>query len=262
MQIEDRSLLSVRPYESNPRTNDDAVDAVAASISEFGFRQPIVVDADDVIVCGHTRYKAALKLGLETVPVHVVTDLAPDQIRAYRIADNKVGEMAGWDPDLLATELTMLRDYGIDLGLLGFDEDEIAVALANDVSVESGLTDPDDVPEPPDDPTTRYGDIWVLGEHRLVCGDSSSVADLDMLLGGATIDLVNMDPPYNVGVEPRGTNHSRARDRPLANDFVSDEEFERLLSDWFNNASRALKPGGSFFIWGGYANIANYPRRS
>ncbi|MBM3983832.1 MAG: chromosome partitioning protein ParB [Planctomycetes bacterium] len=289
MKIELWPLERVKPYPGNPRQNDDAVDAVAASLREFGFRQPIVVDAEGVIIAGHTRYKAARKLGLEKVPVHVAKDLTPEQIRAYRIADNQTASLATWDYDLLPIELAGLKEANYDLGLLGFDADELAKLL--DPTLKDGLTDPDEVPEPPDAATTQPGDLWVLGDHRLLCGDSSKPADVDRLLGGAGIHLVNTDPPYNVKVEPRsnnaiaaglssfaGTTHHqrldverhpekakptgkklRAKDRPLANDFVSEETFDRLLRAWFGNIARVLLPGRAAYIWGGYANCANYP---
>ncbi len=288
MHIEMRPIVDIRPYENNPRQNDAAVDAVAESIRQFSFRQPIVVDTDGVIICGHTRYKAALKLGLQEVPVHVATALAPEQIKAYRIADNKTAGLAVWDYELLPIELAELQGVGVDLGLLGFSQDELAKIL--DPGVKDGLTDPDEVPEPPDEAITKPGDVWILGDHRLLCGDSSKPEDVDRLLAGATMQLVNTDPPYNVKVEPRSNNaiaagnssftnyhHQqldlarhpekskptnrklRAKDRPLANDFVSDEEFDRLLHAWFGNMARVLDPGRGFYIWGGYANCANYP---
>jgi DNA modification methylase len=289
MKIELRKLSDIKPYENNPRLNDDAVEAVAASIREFGFRQPIVVDAEGVIICGHTRYKAALKLGLEKVPVHVAKDLTPEQIKAYRIADNKTAELSDWNYELLPIELGELQGMNYDLGLLGFDQDELAKLL--DPGLKDGLCDPDDVPAPPDEATTRPGDLWVLGNHRLLCGDSSKAEDVNRLLDGASIHLVNTDPPYNVKVEPRsnnaiaaglssfaGTTHHqkldverhpekakptgkklRAKDRPLANDFVSDEAFEQMLHAWFGNLARVLLPGRGFYIWGGYANVGNYP---
>jgi len=290
VNIELRPLAGIKPYEQNPRINDAAVDAVAESIRRFGFRQPIVVDEAGVIVCGHTRWKAAQKLGLEQVPVHVARDLTPEQIRAYRIADNKTAELAEWNLELLPVELAGLKDAGIDWSLLGFDADELAMLL--DPGVKQGLTDPDDVPEPPDEAITQPGDRWVLGDHRLPCGDSSSAADVDRLLDGAAIHLVNTDPPYNVRVEPRSNNaiaaglssfgepglmhhqgfdvarqgvkkatttRLRPKDRPLANDFVSDEEFDKLLHAWFGNIARVLLPGRGFYIWGGYASCGNYP---
>jgi len=289
MKIELWKLSEIKPYPNNPRINDDAVEAVAASIREFGFRQPIVVDAEGVIICGHTRYKAAMKLGLEKAPVHVAKDLSPAQIKAYRIADNRAAENATWDFDLLPIELGELQAMDFDLGLLGFDADELTKILAP--AGNEGLTDPDDIPAPPDAATTQPGDLWVLGNHRLLCGDSSKPADVDRLLAGAVVHLANTDPPYNVKVEPRsnnaiaaglssfaGTTHHqgldlarhpekskptqkklRPKDRPLANDFVSDEEFDRLLAAWFGNIARVLIPGGGFYIWGGYANLGNYP---
>jgi len=286
MKIELRKLSEIRPYEQNPRVNDQAVDAVVASIRQFGFRQPIVVDAEGVIAVGHVRYKAAVKMGLEEVPVHVARDLTPDQARAYRIADNKTGELADWDLELLPIELAELQGAGLDLGLLGFSAEELAELL--DAGVKEGLTDPDQVPEPPDEPVTRPGDLWILGEHRLLCGNAGAQADVDRLLHGQPIHLVNTDPPYNVKVEPRSnnaiaaagkrrtTNQSRdvarhpaksqpttkklrPKDRPLENDYVSDKEFARLLRAWFGQAARVLLPGRSFYVWGGYANVANYP---
>ena len=260
-----------------------------------------MVDGEGVIVCGHTRYKAALKLGLEKVPVHVAKDLSPEQIRAYRIADNQTASLATWNYDLLPIELAGLKEANYDLGLLGFDPDELAKLL--DPTLRDGLTDPDDVPAPPDAAITQPGELWVLGNHRLLCGDSSSPADVDRLLDCASIHLVNTDPPYNVKVEPRSNNaiaaglssfpatkqgaidaadaggmhHQgfdlardktkskpttkklRPKDRPLANDFVSDEAFDALLDAWFGNMARVLEPGRGFYIWGGYANLGNYP---
>ena len=204
MKIELRRIGDVHPYPNNPRINDDAVDTVAGSIKEFGFRQPIVVDSDGVIICGHTRFKAAKKLGLEKVPVHVAQDLSPEQIKAYRIADNKTAELAEWNYDLLPIELADLQSCNYDLGLLGFDQDELARLLNPELS--EGLTDPDDIPAPPDEAITQPGDLWVLGNHRLLCGDSSNPQHLARLLGDQTIQLVNMDPPYNVKVEPRSNN--------------------------------------------------------
>jgi hypothetical protein len=288
MQIELWPIERVKPYERNPRQNDGAVDAVAASIREFGFRQPIVVDQYGVIVVGHTRWKAAQKLGLKEVPVHVAQDLTPEQAKAYRLADNATNELAEWDKELLPLELADLQSIGFELGLLGFGEDELAKYLQ---PVTDGNCDPDDVPAPPDEPTTRPGDLWLLGDHRLLCGDSSKPEDVDRLLDGAPIHLVNTDPPYNVRVEPRsnnaiaaglssfqGTQHHqqldlarhpekakptqkklRPKDRSLANDFVTDQEFDRLLDAWFSNAAHVLQPGRGFYVWGGYANLGNYP---
>lgn len=288
MKVQLRPISEIRPYAGNPRRNDQAVDAVAESIRQFGFRQPIVVDSDGVIVIGHTRYKAAMKLGLEKVPVHVAKDLSAEQARAYRIADNKTAELAEWNYELLPIELGELQGMNYDLGLLGFSEEELAKLL--DPGVKEGLTDPDEVPEPPDEAITQPGDLWVLGDHRLLCGDAGKTEDVDRLLDGNPVHLVNTDPPYNVRVEPRSNNaiaagnssftsyhHQqmdlarhpekakkthrklRAKDRPLENDFVGDEQFDRLLHAWFGNLARVLLPGHAFYIWGGYANCGKYP---
>ena len=288
MQIETRSIDDIKPYEKNPRYNAPAVAAVAKSIEQFGFRQPIVIDEGGVIIAGHTRYKAALRLEIKEVPVHVAQGLTPEQVRAYRIADNKTADLASWDTGLLPDELLAIQNDGFDLPSLGFSDAELAALLGNDAG--GGAGDPDSAPEPPEDATTCRGDIWILGDHRLMCGDSGNPADLDRLLDGATIDLVNMDPPYNVKVEPRSNNaiaasnkgkqqthhqkldlvrhpgkakgtteKMRPKDRQLENDFVTDEAFQEMLRAWFGNASRVLRPGGSFYIWGGYTNLTNYP---
>src|SRR5947207_6304121 len=165
MQVTMRPLASIRPYQNNPRVNDPAVKAVANSIREFGFRQPIVVDEAGVIVVGHTRYKAAMELGLTEVPVHVAVGLSPAQAKTYRLADNQTARLSGWDYELLPVELAELKEMDFDLGLTGFSADELTELLA--AGADPGLTDPDAIPEPPDAAFTQPGDLWVLGEHRL-----------------------------------------------------------------------------------------------
>ena len=196
MHVEMRPIDTIRPYENNPRLNDAGVDAVAESIREFGFRQPIVVDEDGVIIVGHTRYKAALKLGLDEVPVHVAVGLSPAQAKAYRLADNQTATLSQWDDDKLPLELAQLQEMGFDLDLTGFSADELMRLLGSETN--EGQADPDAVPEPPDEAITQPGDLWLLGKHRLFCGDSSKPEDVDRLLDGAAIHLVNTDPPYNV----------------------------------------------------------------
>jgi ParB-like chromosome segregation protein Spo0J len=171
MEVKLVSIDQIKPYEANPRINDAAVDAVATSLREFGFRQPIVVDSGLVIICGHTRWKAARKLGLAKVPVHIAKDLTPEQVKAYRLADNKTNELAEWNMDLLPIELKDLQAADFDLSLLGFDEDELAKLL--DGGVQDGLTDPDDVPAAPEEPITRPGDLWLLGTFTTCphCGE-------------------------------------------------------------------------------------------
>lgn len=225
MSVELRPLDAVRPYANNPRQNDDAVEAVAESIRRFGFRQPIVVDQDGVIVAGHTRFRAAQRLGLATVPVHVATDLSPDEVRAYRLADNKTAELASWDDAMLSIELDALRGAGIDWTLLGFDEEELAKLLAP--AGTEGLTDPDAVPEKPADPITKPGDLWLLGKHRLLCGDSTSATDVARLLDGAVPALMVTDPPYGVEYDPEwrmdaGLTGNTARMGKVMNDDRAD----------------------------------------
>ena len=225
MSVELRPLEAVRPYANNPRQNDDAIEAVAESIRRFGFRQPIVVDADGVIVAGHTRFRAAQRLGLATVPVHVATDLTPDEVRAYRLADNKTAELASWDDAMLSIELDALRGAGIDWTLLGFDEEELAKLLAP--AGTEGLTDPDAIPEKPADPITRPGDLWLLGKHRLLCGDSTSATDVARLLDGAVPALMVTDPPYGVEYDPEwrmdaGLTGNTARMGKVMNDDRAD----------------------------------------
>ncbi|HVY62849.1 MAG TPA: DNA modification methylase [Planctomycetota bacterium] len=295
------ALDDLKPWDKNPRLNDQAVDRVAESIKRFGFGAPILARrADKEVIAGHTRLKAARKLGLDRVPVRFL-DLDPADAHLLSLADNKLGEIAEWDDEGLAAVLRELQAEDMDLGdfeMAGFEGDALAELLAE----EGGGGNPDAVPEAPDEAITKSGDLWILGDHRLLCGDSSKPADVDRLLGGAVIHLVNTDPPYNVKVEPRSNNaiaaglssfppsssaieasdaqgmhhqgfdlarHKtkskrttkklRAKDRPLANDFVSDEEFDRMLRAWFGNMARVLVDGGSFYIWGGYANCANYP---
>ncbi len=293
MEIVLKSVSEIKPYDRNPRVNDGAVAAVMASLKEFGFRQPLVVDSDMILIVGHTRWKAAQKLGLEQVPVHIARDLTVAQVKALRIADNQTATIAEWDFELLPLELGELESLEFDLSLLGFEEDQLLKIMHPEV--QDGECDPDEVPAPPDEPITQPGDLWILGNHRLLCGDSANPADVDRLLSGQPIHIINMDPPYNVKVEPRSNNaiaagnssfastskkrthHQsmdlalhpekakptqaklRAKDRPLANDFVTDGEFDKLLDGWFGNAARVLLPGRGFYIWGGYANCANYP---
>src|SRR4051794_39807975 len=189
MKIELWDISRIKPYPNNPRVNDAAVAAVAASLKEFGWRQPLVVDTDGILIVGHTRWKAAQHLGWQQVPVHVATDMTEAQIKAYRIADNQTASIAEWDYDLLPVELTDLKEMAFDLSLLGFEDDELAKLLDGDAA--AGLTDPDDIPGPPDEAITKPGDLWILGNHRLLCADSSKPEDVDRLLDGAAIHLVN-----------------------------------------------------------------------
>ena len=188
MKIIEKSVEELTPYENNPRKNDGAVDAVAASIREFGFKVPIIIDKDNVIVAGHTRLKAARKLGLETVPCIIADDLSPKQIQAFRLADNKTAELADWDFDMLSVELSDLDD--IDMSEFGFDMSEFeepAEAAEDDYDYDS-----------PVESRVKQNDVWALGAHRLMCGDSTDPAVIDRLMDGVKADMVFTDPPYNV----------------------------------------------------------------
>ena len=188
MDIVEKKLADIKPYEKNPRNNDNAVDEVANSISSFGFKVPIVIDKDNVIVCGHTRYKASKKLGLEIVPCVIADDLTEEQIKAYRLADNKVSELAEWDIDLLGEELGDIFD--IDMSDFGFDLSEEEEEEEEETEVIE-----DEVPQEVE-PVAKMGDIWQLGRHRLMCGDSTSVTDVEKLMNGNKADMVFTDPPY------------------------------------------------------------------
>jgi DNA modification methylase len=260
---------------------------------EFGWTNPVLVGSDGVVIAGHARLQAARKLGLSEVPVIVLDHLSEAQRRALVIADNQLAIAGtGWDEEVLRGLLVDLRQDEFNLDLLGFSDEEIAAWLTKDPEApQEGLSEEDAVPEPLEEPVTRRGDLWILGNHRLLCGDSASIEDVKRLVEGAPVDLVNTDPPYNVRVEPRSnnaiaaglssfaglqhhqsfdvhrgaskakatTNKMRPKDRALANDFMKDGDYDVLLRKWFGNLAEVLKPGASFYIWGGYANCANYP---
>lgn len=244
---------ALTPYPDNPRKNDAAVDAVAESIRRFGFRQPIVVDEAKVIVVGHTRWRAAKKLGLAEVPVHVARDLTPEQARAYRIADNQTATLAEWDDDRLARELLALQAANVDLGTLGFDGDEVA-RLLHAATPPVTLADPDDAPEPPADAETRPGDVWQLGPHRLLCGDSTKAEDVRRVMAGDSADLLLTDPPYGVAYTG-GT----AEKLTIANDDLDEDELRAFLAKAFAAGAGVLKPGGGFYLW--HADLVSLPVR-
>ncbi|MBX9677757.1 MAG: ParB N-terminal domain-containing protein [Gemmataceae bacterium] len=239
MHIVERKPTDLTPYPGNPRLNDAGVDAVARSIQAFGFRQPIVVDENGVIVVGHTRHKAALKLGLELVPVHVAIGLTEAQLKAYRIADNQTATLSEWDDDKLAMELLELSNLDYDLDLTGFSADEIASYIE---SPAEGLTDPDDIPEPPVDPITQPGDLWLLGHHRLLCGDSTSAADVARLLGDRRPFLMVTDPPYGVEYDPEWRKEAGVSESARTGKVVNDH-----LVDW--SAAYKLFPGDVAYVW-------------
>jgi DNA modification methylase len=258
------------------------------SLEKFNLMSIPVVDLDGRIVSGHQRCRILIALGRgdETIDVRIPNrKLTTEEYLEANLRENK--NLGEWD-------FAELANFGEDMLLeVGFEKDELDTMFGLDPA--PGNTDPDEVPEPPDEAITQPGDLWILGDHRLLCGDSGSPDDLDRLLAGATIHLVNTDPPYNVNVEPRSNNaiasgsrclphiskaqlhhqgfdlarypekskpttaKMRPKDRPLANDFMSDEDFAEILMAWFGNIARALQPGRAFYIWGGYINCGNYP---
>jgi len=237
-------IASVVPYARNPRKNAGAVAKVAASLAEFGWRQPIVVDSANVIVVGHTRLLAAQQLGMTEVPVHVADGLTANQIKAYRIADNRVHEEAEWDDELLALELGDLRDAGMDLALTGFDEDELARLT---IETTDGLTDPDDVPDAPAEPATVLGDVWLLGRHRLVCGDSTTVDAVDACLAGVKPHLMVTDPPYGVEYDADWRNHRIGTDGKAIGARAVGKVANDDRADW--SEAWALFPGDVAYVW-------------
>lgn len=252
MKVQNVNIDTIKPYENNPRDNDGGVDAVANSIKEFGWQQPIVVDKDHVIIAGHTRYKAAKKLGLKEVPLVVADKLTDEQVKAYRLADNKTGELTDWDDDLLSDELGDILD--IDMSDFGFDLD-----LGSD---DEEVQEDDFDEEPPEKPKSRLGQIYQLGRHRLMCGDSTNPEMVKKLVGGVQCDLLLTDPPYNVdygGAAMSKTKQSTTRkDSQLDNDKLSDEKFHQFLLSAFENASNNIKPGASFYIWYAQSQSVNF----
>ena len=241
MDILNLGLEEIKPYEKNPRNNDNAVDAVAASISEFGFKVPIIIDKDNIIVAGHTRYKAAKKLGLKTVPCIKADDLTDEQVKAFRLADNKVAEQAEWDFDLLNEELETIT---MDMEQFGFD-------LPEDDEEETP-TDiiEDDVPDVPEEPKSKYGQVYQLGNHRLMCGDSTKKEDVDKLLNGVKADLLFTDPPYNVSMESKSKDVLKSDNYShIENDDLSEDEFKMFLQSVFTNANDSLKDDSSYYVF-------------
>jgi len=249
VKVKQTPIDQVIPYARNPRKNGDAIAKVAASLKEFGWQQPIVVDSEMVVIAGHTRLAAARTLGMEKVPVVIADGLTPAQVKAYRLADNRVSQEAQWDDELLSVELEELLADGYNLSETGFDEDELASLLAQEIE---GLTDEDSVPEVPETPKTVEGDIWILGNHRLMCGDSTSIDAVDKLMDGNDVDCVYTDPPYGIDIVKGGhvgggKLASVGTYVPVANDDNIDVAVEAIQVIQTLNARVEIIWGGNYY---------------
>ncbi|MEQ6340511.1 MAG: site-specific DNA-methyltransferase [Gammaproteobacteria bacterium] len=230
-KIEQWPTAKLLPYARNARTHsDDQVAQIAASIAEFGFTNPILAGSDGVIVAGHGRLAAAQKLGLAVVPVVVLDHLSSTQRRALVIADNRIAENAGWDDAMLRIEIASLQDDNFDVSLTGFDADALAELMAGDEPDGEGETDDDAVPEVSETPVSRPGDVWLLGGHRLLCGDSTVAESYDRVLDGEPVDMVFTDPPYNVNYANSAKDKMRGKDRAILNDNLGDGFYDFLLA--------------------------------
>jgi len=251
MKIEQVKLDALIPYARNSRTHSDAqVAQIAASIKEFGFTNPVLIDETGSIIAGHGRVMAARKLAITDVPSIRLTHLTDAQKKAYVIADNKLALNAGWDDEMLAVELTDLKDMGFDLDLTGFSTDEIEALLAP--TGTEGLTDEDAVPEVPEAPVTVLGDVWLLGKHRVMCGDSTSIDAVEKLMDGQKADMVFTDPPFNVGVAG-GTRDARDKKNYrsgeiIKNDALQDGDFLQFLTDAFATMALVIKDGAAVYV--------------
>ncbi len=238
-----RDVSSLKPYERNPRKNDAAVDRMIASIQEFGFKIPVLAKSDGSVIDGHLRLKAAEKLRLMTVPVILCDDWTEAQVKAFRLIVNRSVTWADWDEELLKLELADLKSFDYSLELTGFDPDEIATLLSPAEIL--GLTDEDAAPEAPPDPITQPGDLWVLGNHRLLCGDSTSISDVQRLMEDELADLIFTDPPYNVAYSGRGEVNQLGT---IQNDNLTDDEFDAFIAQVFSCCSMMMRDLAPIYV--------------
>jgi DNA modification methylase len=228
MKVTDVNINLIKPYNDNPRVNEDAIEVVQKSLQEFGFQQPLVLDKNYEIIVGHTRFNASKRLGLKEVPCVIAENLSEERIKAYRIMDNKSAEFASWNYGLLTKEMTDLLQADYDLDFTGFTDEELAdLGLDFDLDefAEEGLTDEDEAPALENEPVTKLGDVWVLGNHRIMCGDSASIDNIDKLMDKNKADLVFTDPPYNIDYQDLKGKHEK-----IKNDKMSDEDFVDFLT--------------------------------
>lgn len=241
LQVTYRDVNGLIPYVNNSRTHsDEQVKQVAASIREFGFTNPVLIDENSTVIAGHGRIMAANLLGLAQVPTITLAGLTDAQKKAYVIADNKLALNAGWDEELLKVELQGLKDLDFDLDLLGFDIDELAGLIPEIETLADGKED--EVPEPPVNPVTKRGDIWLLGNHRLMCGDSTMIDDVNRLMNGNKADMIFTDPPYNVAFNGRSGKHD-----VIKNDNLSKSDFEKFIDDVCQTI-KTINPQ-AYYVW-------------
>jgi len=243
MDVIELPLGQIIPYARNPRQNEKAIATVAASIAEFGWRQPIVVDENMVILAGHTRLAAAQQLGLKSAPVHVAKGLSETQAQAFRIMDNRSAENADWMEDLLSLELSDLLDADYDLELTGFTDEELN-SLLSGLDGENDGEGEDDIPKPPEEPVSRSRDLWLLGNHRLLCGDATVATDVERVLGNVKPLLMITDPPYGVEYDPSWRNQTGAAKTKRTGKVLNDDR-----ADW--REAWTLFPGDVAYVWHG-----------
>jgi DNA modification methylase len=262
MKVKMVAIEDVVPYARNPRKNMAAISKVSASLKEFGWQQPIVVDKEMVVIAGHTRLEAARTLDMKKVPVQIADKLTDAQVKAYRIADNRVSQEAEWDIDLLKLELSDLDGLDYDLLLTGFDDDELNGMLIE--AVEEGLTDEDEVPPLPEQPVSVLGDLWTLGNHRLMCGDSTSVDDFEKLTDGQKSDMIFTDPPYGMsygGGRAAGSTPKGAKVKAhgmIKNDDLEGDNLVQLIADAIYNSLSFTKDGAALYsclTWRTYSDF-------
>ena len=267
IEVEYLDTTAITPFARNSRTHsDEQVAQVAASIKEFGWTNPILIDETSTIIAGHGRLMAAQRLGYTSVPTITLTGLTDAQKRAYVIADNKLALNAGWDDEMLAVEMESLIDEGFDLSLTGFEADEIDSLLAEASKVQEGLTDDDEVPEAPVDPVSKLGDVWVLGRHRVMCGDSTNINLVDQLTKETPADLVFTDPPYGMsygGGRAAGSTPKGALVKAhgmIKGDDLQGENLIGLVRDALATAKATSKTGAAFYVcftWRTYTEFEN-----
>jgi len=253
-QIEYVEVKKLIPYARNSRTHsDEQVAQICGSIKEFGFTNPVLIDGEGVIIAGHGRTIAAQRLNMKEVPCLRLDYLTEAQKKAYVIADNKLALNAGWDDEMLALELGDLKELDFDLSLTGFDDDELNKLLVE--AVNEGLVDEDEAPPPPEEPVSRLGDIWQLGSHRVMCGDSTSIDAVDKLMEGQKADMVFTDPPYGIDFAPPRGTHDK-----IMNDNLDESAFSDFLDASFLCAFSYMKPDTYAFVWTGWSKIGAFEK--